>query len=102
VVVEGVSEASFRSKGSEWRARYVAPGTGGEEEIGSWFGPRDEFTREERSVPAGSVSYFAPEKRELVVDLAPWGGSIAGRLYFQLSPDGERFELVRVQKPEPS
>jgi hypothetical protein len=34
----------------------------------------------------------------LVVNLTRLG-AVAGRLYFQLSPDGEGFDLIRVQTP---
>jgi hypothetical protein len=54
---------------------------------------------EDQPLPAGWVVHVSADPEEIVVDLGVPGIVAAGRLYFHVSGDGERLELVRVQAP---
>jgi hypothetical protein len=55
---------------------------------------------EDKAWPAGWVVHVSADPPEIVVDLGVPGIAAAGRLYFQVSDDGERLELLRVQTPK--
>jgi hypothetical protein len=55
---------------------------------------------EDQAWPAGWVIHVSPDPAEIVVDLGVPGITAAGRLYFRVSDDGERLELLRVQAPK--
>jgi hypothetical protein len=58
------------------------------------------FLEENKPLPTGWVVYFSADREEIVVDLGVPGVAVAGRLYFHVSDDGERLELLRAQAPK--
>jgi hypothetical protein len=102
VLIAGPDQVFVRTEKGPWKS-FPVPFVDEWERLGLRAGGPDRLRAElgwarDAPLPRAAVSYYSAPREELVVNLTRFG-AVAGRLSFQLSPDGEGFDLIRVQKP---